>query len=186
MNNELVCLYMAAKNKEKEEFSFIDKMVRRYWFRYRWIDIDELISEANLALIIKVEEYLKKKPDCSLKQFAYSRIDGAIKDYLRSCNWITKKGKTQFRMYLVSGNKLAETADNLGVQNGFIDEIILASDREYLTKLIKFLSEQEQKVIRYSLKGFKLKDIVAKTGMSLYRVREIHRSALETIHQYVS
>lgn len=186
MNDELVCMYMAVKNRGKGEFTFVDKIVRKYWFRYPWIDIDELISEANLALVIKAEEFLVKKPNCDFKVFAYSRIDGALKDFLRSCNWITKKGKTQFRMYLVSSEKLAEKSDSSFSENGFIDDMILASDKEYLGKLIRFLSGPERRVIDYVMKGFSLKSISLKTGMTLYRVREAYRSALESIYEYAS
>lgn len=184
MVNKLVCKYMAAKDKKKEDFTFVDKIVRRIWFRYPWLDMDELISEANLALVLKAKEYLSKKPDCDFGKFAYLRIEGAVKDFLRSSNWIVRQGKNRQRVYFFSGEKLAQKADSSKWEKGFIDDMVLDSDREYLQKLIGFLPVAEKKVIKSVFAGKSLKDIAKKQNLSMYKVRLLYKSALELIYEY--
>lgn len=186
MVNNLVCKYMAVKDKKKEDFTFVDKIVRRIWFRYPWLDMDELISEANLALVIKAKEYMAKKPDCDFGKFAYLRVEGAVKDFLRSSNWIVRQGKSKHRMYFFSGEKLAQKADSRNWEKGFIDDVVLDSDREYLQKLIGFLPMPERKVIKAVCAGIALKDIAKKQGLSMYKVRLLYKSALELIYEYRS
>lgn len=184
MRDELVCRYMAAKNRKKEDYTFIDKIVRRIWFRYPWVDLEELISEANLALVIKAKDYYVKKPDCDFIKFAYMRIEGAVKDYLRSLNWIVHQGKTTHNVYFFSGEKLVQKADSYNWEKGFIDEILHDSDKEYLYKLMNFLPIEENRVLKSFVNGKSLKSIAKKEGISLYKTRALYKSALNNIYEY--
>lgn len=184
MSDKTVYKFMATKNKKKEEFTFVDKIVRRIWFRYPWVDLDELISEANLALVVKAREYQEKKPDCDFVKFAYMRIEGAVKDYLRSLNWIVRQGKTTHHVYCFSGEKLVQKADRNNWEKGFIDDVLHSSDREYLYKLMKFLPSAERKVLKSVVSGKSLKSIAVKEKLSMYRIRNLYKSALDLICEY--
>lgn len=186
MTDFLVRKYMAVKSKDAKDFSFVDKIVRRYLNRYPWVSIDELISEANWALAEKAEQYLRIKPECGFRQFAYKRIEGAVRDYMRSLNWVNHKGKSRHKVYLFTEEKLAKQVEATSADAGFISNIIAESDKEYLGRLIKFLSKEERFVLKSVLSGKSKKMIAKENSISLYRVRALYQSAIDSIFQFCS
>ena len=136
-----------------------------------FIDLDEIKSAAYMGLVEAATRY---KPEMGVKftTFSYTRIFGAIHDYLREQGWMKKDGE-----YQTMQNLDYQIADSDGKKCTIMDSIAAKCEdttEECFEVVTLKLDDQAKKILRtYFIEEYSMKEVGDQIGVSESRVCQL-------------
>ncbi len=116
------------------------------------VEVDDLVQEGLLALLQAIERY-DPRFGASLKTYAYTRIKGAMLDYLRKIDWLPKnvrhdiKKLEEFIMtFMEKHDRLPtfkEMAEELGTDEETVIGIYSEFSKKQLLEIDKYIFDEE-------------------------------------------
>ncbi len=189
--NEVICLVPLAQagcieSRDKlveSNIKLITKVANRYRKVVENCDVDDLIQEGTIGIMKAIEKFDVNK-GTEFSTYAKFWIDKYIINHFNNTkkiklpNWIyAEKLQVERGISIVSIDEELEGKNRHEIIATENNDIELIEKKEYLEYLIKVLTDIEKIVIHERIKGFTLKKIGERMGLSKERIRQIEISA---------
>jgi RNA polymerase sigma factor for flagellar operon FliA len=138
-----------------------------------WVEFEDLYQAAAIGLIDAARTFRADR-GCQFSTFAACRIRGAILDYLRRADFLTRGHRAQVR---------DDPPLHVPIESGQEDRRATASqtveERDQIAVVLSCLSSRERAiVVLYDLEGLSMREIGRSLGMSENRVSQIRANVL--------